>query len=254
MASKYEMSEIIDESIKTYRKNFKLLYILSLSSAALSGVYAFFNKVINTNDNLNFIVLILLAIGIIYLSLRIQITLILTVNHLLKNEEFSAKECFQQSSNYFWNYLSAMLGIILIILLPTLIITFTVVGETDLIVKLLVGLIFGIVILAIVFYLNFAPLSSVLLPNSKSYLSTSFALVKTQPLLVLSMLGLGILVQMGLYFVLDLLVPNLPISGFSLGQFIEILINALIAPLMLIFYILVFKHLVSMQKATQEVE
>jgi len=239
MDAKSNIFSIIEEAIDLFKTNYKLFLTLSFLGAFCGLVLSMGNQLINSNDIINAVVMLMVVIFSIYFSVRLQIALIIAINNRYQNFETDFQECYKTAGSYFWSYLFTSIAFALLIGLSLVFIFFPISMEVSPFIIALCVLFFGGLALLLLYFFNFAPLVSVLNPEAPSNFSKSRELVKGQPRLVLSMLGIAILGQLLLYFSTDLL----GINSFEISSVLGFIVDIFIAPIFTIVYVMVYFQL-----------
>ncbi|WKK75785.2 hypothetical protein QYS49_30885 [Marivirga salinae] len=243
MNTKLKIFVIIEEAIDLFKSNYKLFLTISFLGAVCSLLISLGNQLVNTDDFINAVVLVLVVIFSIYFSFRLQIALIIAVNNRFQKFETDFQECYKTAGSYFWSYVFTSIALALLVGLSIVFIFFSISMEANPLVIALCSLLFGGLALLLLYYFNFAPLVSVLNPEASSNFSKSKELVKSQPRLVLSMVVLGVIVQILLYLSKDLLGGNSFVMNMEVSYVLEFMVDLVIAPLFTIVYMMVYYKL-----------
>jgi hypothetical protein len=243
MDKRSSIFSIFEEAIDLFKTNYKLFLTISFLGAISTLLLSLSNQLLNTNDIFNGVILVLLVVFSIYFSLRLQIALIIAINNRYQKFETDFQECYKTSGSYFWSYVFTSIAFAFMIGFSVAFIFLSVSMEATFMIIALCGLAFGGLALVLIYYFNFAPLVSVLNPEAPSNFRKSRELVKEQPRLVLSMLGLILMVQLLMYFTTDLLGSNSFIMALEVSMILEFIIDLVVAPIFMIVYILVYYRL-----------
>jgi hypothetical protein len=245
MNTKSNILTILEEAIDLFKSNYKLFLTISFLSAVCGLLFSVGSQMINADDFINATVLVLIGIITFYFSFRLQIALIIAINNRYHGFETDFQECYKTAWSYFWSFVTTSIALALILGLSIVFILLPVSMEASLLVIFSCGLIFGGLALVLLYLFNFAPLVSVLNPEVANNFNKSRELVRSQPRLVLSMLGLGLIAQLLLYFIKDMFGGYSFTLNMEISFIFDFLIGVFISPIFMIVYMMVYYKLQS---------
>ncbi len=221
---KLKISEILRESINLYKDNFKLLF----TTNAIGVLILFFSdKFMNINDFtdiqilnvlISFVGVILAYVGLYY-SIKITVTLSLTIMDRYNNKKVTIKESYDRSKEYIWKYIGTLFLLSLMLILPIVFMLFSNLRIESLILKAIVFLVGAIVLIYILLNYGLALYVRLFKPEISAYFKYSKKIVNKHFGEVFCILLIILIVQLPSY------IPRLIIDGSTLGVVEKLIYN-----------------------------
>ena len=182
--TKVSVIEILKDTIKLYRENFKILFYLSLIIFFIKAVTTISSDLVNSTTSLglkaaySFLSFIILILSY-YFTTKVSIAIIISLSKIYHGEkDLGVRGVYKSTSEKIWGYIGMNILLGLIISLPLIGIINSLLYEKMLVQKLLLIVIFSIPTLYLYSKFGFAPILYVLDGGKKKYFKSSSILVK----------------------------------------------------------------------------